>query len=192
MTASYSGHVSGTPTWLCYKSNSTGSITSSITCSDPGTSNTITTSGSGNGVVCTPKETDGSSVSLTWGESSQKYIRARACTANGDNQQLDNNNVRIGLPVSVSLSPTTINPGGNITATYTNRVPGRPTWLCYKSGTGAIDTSPVCGSPGSSYTITSGGSGTTVQCTASETSASSIDLTLVDSTQSNIRACLYQ
>ena len=42
-------------------------------------------------------------------------------------------------------------------------------------------------SPGSSYTITSGGSGTTVQCTASETSASSIDLTWVDSTQSNIR-----
>ena len=119
--------------------------------------------------------------------SAQKYIRARACTANGDNQQLDNNNVRIGLPVSVSLSPTTINPGGNITATYTNRVPGRPTWLCYKSGNSAIDTSPGCGNPGSSYTITSSGSGTTVQCTASETSASSIDLTLVDSTQSNIR-----
>ena len=39
----------------------------------------------------------------------------------------------------------------------------------------------------SSYTITSSGSGTTVQCTASETSASSIDLTLMDSTQSNIR-----
>ena len=50
LTASYSGHVSGTPTWLCYRSNSTGTITSSITCSDPGTSNTITTSGSGNGV----------------------------------------------------------------------------------------------------------------------------------------------
>ena len=40
---------------------------------------------------------------------------------------------------------------------------------------------------GSSYTITSSGSGTTVQCTASETSASSIDLTLMDYTQSNIR-----
>ena len=62
-----------------------------------------------------------------------------------DNQQVDNNNVRIGLPVSVSLSPTTINPGGNITATYTNRVPGRPTWLCYISGTSAIGTSPGCG-----------------------------------------------
>ena len=91
------------------------------------------------------------------------------------------------MPVSVSLSPTTINPGGNITATYTNRVPGRPTWLCYKSGTSAIGTSPVCGNPGSSYTITSSGSGSTVQCTASETSASSIDLTLMDYTQSNIR-----
>ena len=125
---------------------------------------------------------------MTWGDSSQKYIRARACTANGDNQQNDNYNVRIGLPVSVSLGPTTINPGGNITATYTNRVPGRPTWLCYKSGNSAIGTSPGCGNPGSSYyTITSSGSGTTVQCTASETSASSIDLTLVDYTQSNIR-----
>ena len=176
LTASYSGHVSGTPTWLCYRSNSTGSITTAITCSNPGTSTTIT-GGSGNGVVCTLK-TDGSSVSLTWVESTQKYIRARACTANGDTQQVDNNNVRIGLPVSVSLSPKMINPGGNITATYTNRVPGRPTWLCYKSGNSAIDTSPVCGNPGSSYTITSSGSGTTVQCTASETSASSIDLTL--------------
>ena len=182
MTASYSGHVSGTPTWLCYKS-STSAITTSITCSDPGTSTNITSTGSGV-VWCTPKETDGSSVSLTWGDSSQKYIRARACTANGDTQQLDNDDVRIGLPVSVSLNPTTINPGGNITATYTNRVPGRPTWLCYKSGNSAIGTSPGCGNPGSSYTITSGGS---VQCTASETSASSIDLTLVDSTQSNIR-----
>ena len=186
LTASYSGHVSGTPTWLCYKS-STSAITTSITCSDPGTSTNITTAGSGSSVQCTPKETDGSSVSLTWGNSAQKYIRARACTANGDTQQLDNDDVRIGLPVSVSLNPTTINPGGNITATYTNRVPGRPTWLCYKSGTGAIGTSPECGSPGSSYTITSGGSGTTVQCTANETSASSINLTLIDYTQSNIR-----
>ena len=42
--------------------------------------------------------------------------------------------------------------------------------------------------PGTSYTITSSGSGSsTVQCTASETSASSIDLTWADSTQSNIR-----
>ena len=106
MTASYSGHVSGTPTWLCYRSsNSTSAITSSITCSNPGTSTNITSSGSGNGVMCTPSETDGSSVSLTWVESTQKYIRARACTANGDNQQVDNNNVRIGLPVSVSLGP---------------------------------------------------------------------------------------
>ena len=137
--------------------------------------------------MCTPSETDGSSVSLTWVDSTQKYIRARACTANGDTQQLDNNYVRIGLPVSVSLSPKMINPGGNITATYTNPSPGRPTWLCYKSGTSPIGTSPVCGNPGSSYTITSSGSGTTVQCTASETSASSIDLTLADSTQSNIR-----
>ena len=96
-------------------------------------------------------------------------------------------NVRIGLLVSVSLGPKLINPGGNITATYTNRVQGRPTWLCYKSGNSAIDTSPVCGDPGTSYTITSSGSSSTVQCTANETSASSIDLTLVDSTQSNIR-----
>ena len=89
------------------------------------------------------------------------------------------------MPVSVSLSPTTINPGGNITATYTP-VPDRPTWLCYKSGNSAF-TSPGCGNAGSSYTITSSGSGTTVQCTASESSASSIDLTLADSSQSNIR-----
>ena len=144
---------------------------------------------SGNsGVQCTQNTTSDSPVSLTWSDTSQIYIRARACTTPSDNQQADNDNVRIGLPVSVSLSPTMINPGGNITATYTNRVPGRPTWLCYKSGTSSIDTSPVCGNPGSSYTITSSGSGSsTVQCTASETSASSIDLTLMDSTQSNIR-----
>ena len=47
LTASYSGHVSGTPTWLCYRS-STSAITSSITCSNPGTSTTITSTGSGN------------------------------------------------------------------------------------------------------------------------------------------------
>ena len=189
LTASYSGHNSGTPTWLCYRSsNSTGPITTAITCSNPGTSSTITASGSGNGVMCTPSETDGSSVSLTWVESTQKYIRARACTANGDTQQVDNDYVRIGLPVSVSLGPKMINPGGNITATYTNRLQGRPTWLCYLSGTSPIGTSPVCGDPGTSYTITSSGSGSsTVQCTASETSASSIDLTWADSTQSNIR-----
>ena len=126
LTASYSGHVSGTPTWLCYRSSSAGPITTTINCNNAGTSNTITTSGSGKGVVCTPSETDGSSVSLTWVESTQEYIRARACTANGDTQQVDNDYVRIGLPVSVSLSPKMINPGGNITATYTNRLQGRP------------------------------------------------------------------
>ena len=86
LTANYSGHVSGTPTWLCYRSSSTGPITT-IACSNSGTSSNITAStasGSGNGVVCTPSETDGSSVSLTWVESTQEYIRARACTANED------------------------------------------------------------------------------------------------------------
>ena len=68
-----------------------------------------------------PKHDFRLAVSLTWA-TLIKYIRARACTTPSDNQQADNDDVRIGLPVSVSLSPTTINPGGNITATYTNRV----------------------------------------------------------------------
>ena len=98
--------------------------------------------------------------------------------------------VRWALPTILqgTLGPKMINPGGNITATYTNRLQGRPTWLCYLYDTSPIGTSPVCGNPGTSYTITSSGSGSsTVQCTASETSASSIDLTWADSTQSNIR-----
>ena len=44
LTASYSGHVSGTPTWLCYRS-SKSAITTSITCSNPGTSSNITSTG---------------------------------------------------------------------------------------------------------------------------------------------------
>ena len=159
----------------------------SPSCNSPGSSYTIDAN-SASSLQCTQNTTADSPVSLTWSDTSQIYIRARACTTPSDTQQNDNDNVRIGLPVSVSLGPKMINPGGNITATYTNRVQGRPTWLCYKSGTSPIGTSPVCGDPGTSYTITSSGSGSsTVQCTASETSASSIDLTWVDSTQSNIR-----
>ena len=150
LSASYSNQrVSGTPTWLCYVSG-TDEISNSPNCGNPGSSDTITSSGSGTTVQCTQNTTSDSPVSLTWSDTNQTYIRARACTTPSDNQQADNDDVRIGLPVSVSLNPTTINPGGNITATYTNRVPGRPTWLCYKSGTSAIGTSPECGSPGSS------------------------------------------
>ena len=146
MTASYSGHVSGTPTWLCYRSsNSTGPITSAITCSNPGTSSTITASGSGNGVMCTPSETDGSSVSLTWVESTQKYIRARACTANGDTQQVDNENVFLRAKMKVLLDNRTriVNPGGYITVSIQNYMANFSTWLCYRSGASSNIPSPT-------------------------------------------------
>ena len=187
--------VSGTPTWLCYRSSSTGPITTTVR-SNPGTSSTITAStasGSGNGVWCVPlaRRSYGSSVSLTWVEPHKNIYEQGLDYKRRYLQQNDNDHVHIGLPVSVSLGPK-INPGGNITATYTNRVQGRPTWLCYKSGNSAIGTSPGCGNPGTSYTITSSGStSTTVQCTANETSASSIDLTLVPIIRNQIyvRAC---
>ena len=176
LNASYNQRVPGTPTWLCYRSG-TGPINTSPSCNSPGSSYTIDAN-SASSLQCTQNTTADSPVSLTWSDTSQIYIRARACTTPSDTQQNDNDYVRIGLPVSVSLSPKMINPGGNITATYTNRLQGRPTWLCYLYGKSPIGTSPVCGNPGTSYTITSSGSGSsTVQCTANETSASSIDLT---------------
>ena len=105
--------------------NSTGPINTSPSCNSPGSSYTIDAN---SGLQCTQNTTADSPVSLTWSDTSQIYIRARACTTPSDDQQNDNENVRIGLPVSVSLSPKMINPGGNITATYTNRLP-RKTYM---------------------------------------------------------------
>ena len=125
LNASYNQRVSGTPTWLCYRFNSTGPINTSPSCNSPGSSYTIDAN-SASSLQCTQNTTADSPVSLTWSDTSQIYIRARACTTPSDTQQNDNDNVRIGLPVSVSLSPKMINPGGNITATYTNRLQEDP------------------------------------------------------------------
>ena len=129
---------------------------------DPGTSYTITSSGSGTTVQCTASETSASSIDLTLVDSTQSNIRVRACTSSGDDLQYNNSNVALSISkIGVTISPLTANQGDTLTASYSGHVSGTPTWLCYRSSnsTSAITSSITCSDPGTSTTITSTGSG---------------------------------
>ena len=142
--------------------------------------------------VCTPKETDGSSVSLTWGDSSQKYIRARACTANGDTQQVDNDDVFLRRKMKVLLDNRIVNPGGYVTVSIKNYMANFSTWLCYRSGASPNIASPQCQNNGISSTISAEGSGANVLCTG-VLSGPKTNLTWSNFTQKYVRfrACNF-
>jgi len=127
-------------------------------------------------------------VSLTWTDSTETNIRARACISAGDTTQTDNANVALSVAViSVAITPTSSVQGGTLTATYTGYTSGA-VWLCYQSGTSIVGTSPSCAAPGSASSITTADSGSGVVCTESQTSGAVVPLTWTDSTETNIRA----
>merc|ERR1719253_448850 len=49
--------------------------------------------------------------------------------------------------ISVAITPTTAKQGDKLTATYTGRTGAA--WLCYKSGTAEVASSPTCAAAGS-------------------------------------------
>jgi len=171
--------------WICYRSFT--SAISSPTCAAAGTATTITAAGSGTQLVCTATASTGDPVSLTWSESTQTYIRARACTASSDTAQADNPNVLLSHILSITITPTSLAQGGTLSAAYTGWASGA-VWICYRSGLAAVSTLPSCAAAGSATTVTGTGSGAATVCTASASTGSAVSLTWTESTQAHIRA----
>ena len=90
LNLTYTGWVPGTAVWVCYSSG-TSAILSSPSCADPGNATTVAEAIAGAmGSVCTANASDGAAVPLTWSETTQRHIRARACTTATDVTQVAN------------------------------------------------------------------------------------------------------
>ena len=89
--------------------------------------------------------------------------------------------------MTIATTPTTLAQGGTLTLTISNYVSGN-LWVCYKSGTDAVSSSPSCAAAGSASTVTASGSGAAVVCTASQSNGNAVSLTWTEKGQDNIRA----
>jgi len=188
LSATYAGWSSG-DVWICYSSGMYSWVAlASPSCAPAGAATAVTADGSGRATLCTTSASDGAAVTLTWTQSNQKYIRARACTTATDAAQADNARLTLTavLAISVVITPTTLAEGSALSVAYTGWVNGA-VWLCYRTGAAAIASSPSCDAATGESTITSDGSGTRTVCTASASDGAPVSLTW-DSTQTHIRA----
>ena len=175
-----------TPFWICYTADAS-SIEVAPSCSQAGSATQIISSGT----QCTRKLST-SIATLTWVNSSMIYLRARACTIAGDNQQIDNKNeTLISTPIGIRIDDTILNEGDNVTLELDGHVGVTPTWVCYRSNVTQISSSPQCKNYGSAMSIKSIGSGSNVVCTEARNDGSSFGIKWSESNQSNIwaRAC---
>jgi hypothetical protein len=191
LTLTYGNYVSG-QVWICYQSASTilaiGAMANA--CGAAGTATSVSGTYSSSTNVCTASTTTGAAVSLTFADSTQKYLRARACTSATDTTQAQNSPSTLTLaPISVTITPTTLGQGDTLTFTYGNYVSG-PVWLCYQSSstTGGVGSSPACGAAGTATSVSGTYSSSTSVCTASTTTGAAVSLTFADATQKNLRA----
>jgi len=146
----------------------------------------VTAADSGSSTQCTASAATGDDVSLTWTQAAQTHVRVRACTSASDAAQVDNADVALAAAVSVAIAPTTLDEGGTLTATYSGWASGA-IWICYRSGTTEVGTSPSCGAAESASTVTAAGSGSSLQCTASAATGEAVSLTWTEAAQTHVR-----
>ena len=93
--------------------------------------------------------------------------------------------------IGVVVQNTRISPGGNITARLTNLSSDVGSWFVISQGQVQYHLLVVY-APGVASSVSAAGSGSSVQCTANSTDTDIIDLSWIDTNQTNLwlRACL--